>query len=159
MTVSSELAAQPPETSSADLLSQAAAAERLVEEAASMAATFRQLGESYEAAHTGPYITVVVAALEELGRACDRLGETYQDAAGGFRSAANGIDRINDRVETIRARFEEFRRLTEPILEYYRSRGKVAVISTEGPIDSVGRRVTDVLDALCDRRGSGSAAP
>lgn len=67
--------------------------------------------------------------------------------------------RDDDRVETIRARFEEFRRLTEPMLEYYRARGKVSVISTEGPIDDVGKRVSAVLDALRDGRDSGSAAP
>jgi adenylate kinase len=66
--------------------------------------------------------------------------------------------REDDRVETIHARFEEFRRLTEPMLEYYRSRGKLAVISTEGPIESVGRRVTAVLDALSDRRSREGAA-
>jgi adenylate kinase len=64
--------------------------------------------------------------------------------------------REDDRVGTIRGRFEEFRRLTEPMLDYYDSRGKVATISTEGAIDNVGMRVTAVLDALLD---SGSATP
>jgi adenylate kinase len=66
--------------------------------------------------------------------------------------------REDDRVETVRGRFEEFRRLTEPMLEYYRSQGKVSVISTQGSIEEVGRRVTAVLDALLDRGRSGRAA-
>lgn len=66
--------------------------------------------------------------------------------------------RKDDRVETIRARFEEFRGLTEPMLEHYRSQGKVFVISTEGPIESVGKRVTAVLDGRCSRRDEGRAA-
>jgi adenylate kinase len=63
--------------------------------------------------------------------------------------------RDDDGVETIRARFEEFRKLTEPMVAYYRNQGKLSVISTEGSIESVGKRVTAVLDAV---RDSGSAA-
>ena len=101
------------------------------------------------------------AAVRRLGSrvSCSACGVVYNlisnppedpDVCGkcGGRLEVRG----DDGVETIRARFEEFRRLTEPMLEYYWSRGKVSVISTEGPIESVGKRVTAVLDALSDRR-------
>ena len=54
--------------------------------------------------------------------------------------------RDDDTAETIRARFEEYRSLSLPMIAYYRSRGKVTVISTDGSIDDVGRRVTEALN-------------
>lgn len=54
--------------------------------------------------------------------------------------------RTDDTVETVRARFEEYRKLTLPMIEYYESRGKVTVVSTDGSIDEVGKRVTEALD-------------
>ncbi len=66
--------------------------------------------------------------------------------------------REDDATETIRARFEEFRRLTEPMIEYYQAKGKLARVSTDGAIDDVGRRVTEVLDELCRCRDAEGTA-
>jgi adenylate kinase len=108
------------------------------------------------------------AAVRRLGSrvSCSRCGLVYNlisnppdDPEACGRCGGKLEVRDDDRVETIRARFEEFRRLTEPMLAYYRSQGKISVISTEGPIEDVGKRVTGVLDALRDSRGSGGAAP
>jgi adenylate kinase len=60
--------------------------------------------------------------------------------------------RGDDAAETIRARFEEFRRLTEPMIEYYRDSDKLSIIDTAGSIDEVGARVTMILDRLVARR-------
>jgi len=108
------------------------------------------------------------AAVRRLGSrvSCSRCGVVYNlisnppdDPEVCGRCGGKLEVRDDDRVDTIRARFEEFRRLTEPMLEYYRSRGKVSVISTEGAIESVGSRVTAVLDGLRDRGDSESVAP
>lgn len=107
------------------------------------------------------------AAVRRLGSrvSCSACGVVYnlisnppEDSEVCGRCGGRLDVRADDRVETIRARFEEFRKLTEPMLEYYRSQGKASVISTDGSIESVGRRVTAALDALPDRRDSGSVA-
>jgi adenylate kinase len=107
------------------------------------------------------------AAIRRLGSrvSCSKCGAVYnmisnppEDPEVCGRCGGRLEVREDDRVETIRARFDEFRRLTEPMLGYYRSNGKVSVISTDGPIESVGKRVTAALDALGDRPDSGSAA-
>lgn len=99
------------------------------------------------------------AAIRRLGSriSCSRCGIVYNlvtnppdDPDACSRCGGKLEVRDDDSVETIRARFEEFRRLTEPMVEYYRARGKVSVISTEGSIEEVGRRVTATLDAVRD---------
>jgi adenylate kinase len=105
------------------------------------------------------------SAVRRLGSrvSCTKCGLVYnlisnppEDPGACGRCGGKLEVREDDRVETVRARFEEFRKLTEPMLGYYRSQGKVSVISTEGPIEDVGRRITAVLDALCDERDRGS---
>jgi adenylate kinase len=107
------------------------------------------------------------AAVRRLGSriSCSKCGVVYnlvtnppEDPEVCGRCGGRLEVRRDDQVETIRARFDEFRRLTEPMLEYYRSQGKVSVISTQGPIDAVGKRVTAVLDSHCGRPDEGSAA-
>jgi adenylate kinase len=97
------------------------------------------------------------AAVRRLGArvSCSKCGVVYnlitnppEDPEVCGRCGGKLEVREDDRVDTIRARFQEFRRLTEPMVDYYRSQGKVSVISTQGPIESVGQRVTAVLDAL-----------
>ncbi len=53
--------------------------------------------------------------------------------------------RPDDREETVRARFKEFRRLTEPVIEYYRSKGRLASVRTNGPVDEVAANVAAAL--------------
>jgi adenylate kinase len=65
--------------------------------------------------------------------------------------------REDDETETVRARFEEYRSLTLPMIEYYRAKRKVTVISTDGTIDDVGTRVTEALDKLGGASVAGSA--
>ncbi len=55
--------------------------------------------------------------------------------------------RPDDREETVRARFKEFRRLTEPVIDYYRSQGTLASVSTSGPVEEVAANVAAALDA------------
>ncbi|MCK4232616.1 hypothetical protein KAX21_06675, partial [candidate division WOR-3 bacterium] len=59
--------------------------------------------------------------------------------------------------ETVRARFGEFRRLTEPVIGYYRSRGELATVSTSGPVEEVQKKVAAAIDGRCGRQASGGA--
>jgi adenylate kinase len=63
------------------------------------------------------------------------------DACGGELET-----RADDVRETIEKRFVEFRKLTEPMIEYYRARGNFQTVNTDRPIDEVDRDVVDILD-------------
>ena len=62
--------------------------------------------------------------------------------------AAGGelVQREDDNEETIGKRLEVYRRQTEPVIGYYRARGKLKTIAAEGTIDEVYSRLTDALD-------------
>ena len=84
---------------------------------------------------------------------CSRCGYVYNlvsnppDDSGTCRACGGVLGtRHDDAAETVRARFEEYRTLTVPMIEYYRTQGKVSVIATDGTIDDVGRRVTEALN-------------
>lgn len=61
--------------------------------------------------------------------------------------------RPDDREETVRARFTEFRRLTQPVIDYYRSNGNLESVSTNGPVEVVAANVAAALGPC----GDGSA--
>jgi adenylate kinase len=47
----------------------------------------------------------------------------------------------------VAARFEVYRRQTEPILPYYRNRGILRVVDGMAEIDDVTRQIADILAA------------
>jgi adenylate kinase len=53
--------------------------------------------------------------------------------------------RPDDREETVRARFNEFRALTEPVIGYYRSKGNFTSVRTNGPVEEVSANVAAAL--------------
>lgn len=55
------------------------------------------------------------------------------------------IHRPDDRPEAVRARFEVYRRQTEPILPYYRERGILCIVDGAAGIDAVTRRIEEIL--------------
>jgi adenylate kinase len=55
------------------------------------------------------------------------------------------IHRPDDRPEAVAARFEVYRRQTEPILPYYRERGLLRVIDGMAAIDEVTREIDRIL--------------
>ena len=61
--------------------------------------------------------------------------------------AAGGklIQRDDDNEDTIRNRLEVYRRQTEPLIGYYRSRDKLEVVDANGTVDDVYRRLLSVL--------------
>ncbi len=63
--------------------------------------------------------------------------------------AAGGelVRREDDNEETIGKRLEVYRRQTEPVVGYYKSRGKLRTIDAEGSVDEVYARLTAALDS------------
>lgn len=55
--------------------------------------------------------------------------------------------RPDDDQETIRERFRQHTRLTEPLLTYYRGRGVLRIIDAEGTPDEVSERIRKAVDA------------
>ena len=55
--------------------------------------------------------------------------------------------RKDDDPDTIRERFRQYYRLTEPLLDYYRNRGVLREIDAEGTPDEVFARVQAAVDA------------
>jgi len=55
------------------------------------------------------------------------------------------IQREDDNEDTIRSRLDVYRQQTEPVIDYYRERGKLKTIEAEGGIDDVYERLLQVL--------------
>jgi len=65
--------------------------------------------------------------------------------------------RPDDREETVRARFKEFRKLTEPVIDYYRSGGLLKSVRTSGPVEEVAKNVAAAIGD-CGASAAESAA-
>jgi adenylate kinase len=60
--------------------------------------------------------------------------------------------RTDDTPQIIRHRLEVFHKSTEPVVEYYRSKGILVGIHAERPIDAVFAEVQEVLETASTRR-------
>jgi adenylate kinase len=60
--------------------------------------------------------------------------------------------RTDDTPEIIRHRLEVFHRQTEPVVEYYRSKGILVGIHADRPIDAVFAEVQEVLETAATRQ-------
>ena len=60
--------------------------------------------------------------------------------------------RTDDTPEIIRHRLEVFHKRTEPVVEYYRSKGILVGIHAERPIDAVFAEVQEVLETAAPRQ-------
>jgi len=60
--------------------------------------------------------------------------------------------RTDDTPEIIRHRLEAFHKSTEPVVEYYRSKGILVGIHAERPIDAVFAEVQEVLETAAPRQ-------
>ena len=74
------------------------------------------------------------------------------DECGGELST-----RADDVMETIEKRFAEFRKLTAPMIEYYRARGNFETISTDRSVEAVRQDIRDLLDRVSAATSSESA--
>jgi len=55
------------------------------------------------------------------------------------------VQREDDNEEVIKNRLEVYRTQTEPVVSYYRKRGKLETVDADGTIDEVYGRFTRVL--------------
>lgn len=80
---------------------------------------------------TGKLLNIYFSSQEELDECVHSGGELIQ--------------REDDNEETISHRLDVYRQQTEPLIEYYRSRGKLKTVTAEGTVDDVYQRLLDVL--------------
>jgi len=80
---------------------------------------------------TGKLLNIHFSPPEELQACIDAGGELLQ--------------RDDDREETINNRLEVYRRQTEPLVDYYRGRDLLRVVSADGSIDEVYARLVEVF--------------
>lgn len=80
---------------------------------------------------TGKLLNVYFSPQEELDAVT---------AAGGEL-----IRREDDNEDTIRQRLEVYRTQTEPVIDFYRKRGKLKTVAADGDIDEVYQRLLAVL--------------
>lgn len=80
---------------------------------------------------TGKLLNVYYSTQEELDECTNAGGELVQ--------------REDDNEATISSRLDVYRSQTEPLIDYYRSRGKLKTVDAEGTIDEVYERFTAVL--------------
>jgi adenylate kinase len=80
---------------------------------------------------TGKLLNIYLSPKEELDACTDAGGELIQ--------------RDDDNEETIKSRLEVYRRQTEPLIDYYRSKGKLKSVDADGSIDDVYARLSGVL--------------
>lgn len=64
------------------------------------------------------------------------------------RSGGELLQREDDHEEKIATRLDVYRSQTEPVIGYYRSRGKLETVDAEGTVDEVHARLQDALAAL-----------
>jgi adenylate kinase len=80
---------------------------------------------------TGKLLNIHFSSQEEIDECLNSGGELVQ--------------RGDDNEETISERLEVYRRHTEPVIEYYRSRDKLKTIDADGSVDDVYERLLAAL--------------
>jgi len=80
---------------------------------------------------TGKLLNVYYSSQEELDECTNAGGELIQ--------------REDDNEETIGNRLDVYRQSTEPLVDFYRKRGKLVTINAEGSIDEVYERLVEAL--------------
>lgn len=86
-------------------------------------------------------------------RTCSATGKTLnihfspQAELDACREAGGELlRRDDDNEDTIRNRLEVYRENTEPVVEFYRKRGRLKVVNAEGEVDEITQRIADLLD-------------
>ena len=80
---------------------------------------------------TGKLLNIYFSPQEEIDECLKAGGELIQ--------------REDDNEETIRSRLDVYREQTEPVVDYYRERGKLRTIDAEGTIDEIYERLRQAL--------------
>jgi adenylate kinase len=85
-------------------------------------------------------------------RTCSRSGKllnvhfsSQEELDECLRMGGELVQREDDKEETIGKRLSIYREQTEPVVDYYRSRGLLKTIDADGSMDEVYARLVDVL--------------
>jgi adenylate kinase len=89
-------------------------------------------------------------------RVCGNCGATYNveflpprvEGVCDVCGAAAVVQRKDDKPEVVGHRLETYRAQTEPLISYYRGRGKLIAIDAAGSADEVEERVLDAVRKL-----------
>jgi len=87
---------------------------------------------------TGKLLNVYFSSAEELEECTDAGGELVQ--------------RKDDNEEVIGSRLAVYRSQTEPVIAYYRSRGKLLTVDAEGTIEEIYERINAALSQATIRK-------
>lgn len=87
---------------------------------------------------------------------CAKCGDSYNDffrlpKTEGVCDRCGGTEfkrRSDDNTETVRARLEVYHTQTKPLIDYYRSKGKLHVINGELPIAEVTRHINLIIEGV-----------
>ena len=80
---------------------------------------------------TGKLLNIYSSSREELDECTNAGGELVQ--------------REDDNEEVIKSRLEVYRSRTEPLIDFYRKRGKLKTVNADGAVDEVYERFLEVL--------------
>jgi len=83
---------------------------------------------------TGKLLNIYFSSQEEIDECLNAGGELIQ--------------REDDNEQTIRSRLDVYREQTEPVIDYYKERGKLRSIDAEGTVDDVYERFLRALQEL-----------
>ncbi|MBU4174444.1 MAG: adenylate kinase [Actinobacteria bacterium] len=93
-------------------------------------------------------------------RVCGSCGANYHvsfnpPSRRGMCDACEGelYQRDDDNEKTVRNRLEVYTGSTEPLIEYYRSSGKLALVDGSGSPDEVSAEIMSAIDAATGREG------
>jgi adenylate kinase len=85
-------------------------------------------------------------------RTCSRTGKLLniyfsprEEIDECLKAGGELIQREDDNEETIRSRLDVYREQTEPVVDYYRERGKLRTIDAEGTIEAIYERLKEAL--------------
>jgi adenylate kinase len=80
---------------------------------------------------TGKLLNVYFSSQDELDACTNAGGEL--------------IHREDDNEETIAKRLDVFRKITQPVIEFYRDRGKLKTVDADGAVDDIHARLLDAV--------------
>jgi len=128
---------------------------RTVGQAEYLDGALRDLGKALDAVINLDVPAALVADRLAGRRVCPSCGASYHIRHKAPRvegrcdncGAVLGV-RADDAVEVVRGRLEVYERLTAPVLEYYRSRGRLRDVNGIGTPEEVAERIDRVVASL-----------
>ncbi|MCS6984192.1 MAG: adenylate kinase [Leptospiraceae bacterium] len=97
---------------------------------------------------TIPQAEALDALFAKTGKAIDAvvtLTAKEEELVKRLLSRAEAEGRSDDNPESIRTRLQVFREKTQPLIDYYRSRGKLVEVDGLGTVEEVAERIKEAL--------------